>query len=141
MPEKPAIILKKWLVEYIKNRDVFKKSIKDIEDKEESITVKYRDREELFLIRPVLGNEIDYDAASHITIVTLNINENFRYLVSSWHSLAKYPNLTIYFANPLSTTETKWIIRPHLHDKIADDTSLKNGLKSMFLTVEDFSAS
>ena len=38
--------------------------------------------------------------------------------------------------NPFSATENKWVIHPHVHNRVADSESIKKGLKAMFKSVE-----
>jgi len=130
-------VLKNWAREYLKNKDAFAKAIIEIQEKDQGLVAKYKTKEETVLVKPVLDNSLELSTDSFISIVTLNKKENLNFLLTNWHSLAKYPRLTLYFVNPDSGTETKWIIRPQLHDKVADDDSLKTGLLSLFATVEE----
>jgi hypothetical protein len=43
----------------------------------------------------------------------------------------------MYFVNPESATDKKWMIYPHTHHKISDPSSLKLGLESLFSTVQE----
>jgi hypothetical protein len=60
-------------------------------------------------------------------------------LVDNWDKLIKFPSLTLYFVNPFSKLDKKWLINPYVHSKICDDKSLKTGLKSMFEMVTPLS--
>jgi hypothetical protein len=130
--------LKEWVIEYVKNRDVFRKSIQSIEDKGTEVLVTYKSTIEHCVIEPVLGNVLPkLDDKKNIVVVTSNKKENLKTLIDNWQRLIGYPSLTIYFVNPKSSTEQKWVIRPHMHHKVADDDALKPGLQSMFSTVEE----
>ena len=51
----------------------------------------------------------------------------------------KIKYLVVYFVNPFSKIEKKWIIYPSTHNRISDEASLKPGLRAMFDTVEAIS--
>ena len=53
-------------------------------------------------------------------------------MLDNWDKLTKYTSLMLYFVNPFSKLDKKWVINPHVHSKICDDKALRNGLKSMF---------
>lgn len=69
-------------------------------------------------------------------LVVLNTRKNLDIVIQAWNELIKYPKLSIIFANPDSTTDKRWIIFPHTHEKITERKALKVGLESLFLTVE-----
>lgn len=132
--------LKEWMLEYVKHRDLFRKAIQKIEDKGSEVIVTYKNNYEHVIIGPKLSEAIaKLDDKKNMSIVTLNSKENLDVLISNWQKLVGFVGLTIYFVNPDSTTEQKWIIRPHLHNKVADDDALKPGLLSMFSMVEECS--
>ncbi len=131
-----------WMVDYINGRDAILKNLKKIEKNQEGFELKisYEDKDEYVMIEPFIGNFDDVfsriDSSKSISIVLFNANENFDVIIENWKRLIDFEKLTIYFVNMFSETEKKWIIRPHLHNKIADDSSLKSGLKSMFSMVD-----
>jgi hypothetical protein len=130
--------LREWVIEYIKHRDLFRKQIVKIEDKSTEVLVTYKNNSEHILISPKLSDAfVRLDDKKNMSVVTLNKKENLNDLIKSWHKLSQNVALTIYFVNPESNTEQKWIIRPHLHSKVADDDALKPGLQSMFSMVEE----
>ena len=102
--------------------------------------VKYKDREQYFIIAP---NITDIDSiiqrvnnSSHFSIVALNSKENFEIILKNWNRLLSFKFLSIIFTNPFSELDKKWIVFPHIHHKICDESSLEHGLKSMFGMVE-----
>lgn len=135
--DEPVRALREWLIEYLKHRDLFKKSIMSMEAKDAEVFVRYRDRTERFEIVPVL-TEIPDAGEEYLSIVTLNTEANLRHMIAHWAGFARQERLTVIFINPESSSETKWIIRPHLHERISDDDSLKAGLSAMFQTVEEY---
>jgi hypothetical protein len=142
METKSGSFLADWTVNFIKNKDIIAKKIQNIENGKNGfdLHVKYRDREQYFIIAPSISNidsiiqKIDNNA--HYTIVTLNSKENFDSMLKSWHNLVSFKFLSIIFVNPFSQLDKKWVIFPHTHHKICDESSLENGLKSMFGMVE-----
>ncbi len=134
--------LVQWTVNFIKNKDILAKKIEHIENGKNGfdLYVKYKDREQYFIITPKIEN-IDsimqrIDNNSYFSIVTLNSRENFDIVLKNWDRLIAFKFLNIIFVNPFSEMDKKWVIFPHTHHKICDEKSLENGLKSMFSMVE-----
>ncbi len=140
MAEKDVIIkfVKEWAIGYVKHRDILTKNIIDIKEEPDRVIVKFKDKEQVFLIRPTADDsfiqEISRD--KDIGIVMINSKENLDLLIKSWSKLIKFEKLTLFFINPFSELDIKWFISPYVHDKICDNDSLKIGLKTMFETVE-----
>ena len=134
--------LVEWTVNFVKNKDVLAKKIENIEKNKNGfdIDVKFKDKEQFFIISPSLGN-LDsiipkLNDQSHFCLVTLNSSENLESLVKNWRRLIEFKFLSIIFVNPFSQLDKKWMIYPHTHHKICNEASLKTGLKSMFEMVE-----
>lgn len=146
MKDKLALFLIDWTINFIKNKDIVSKKIEKIENGKDGfdLYVKSRDREQYFIIAPSISNmdsiiqKISNDA--HFSIVTLNSRENFNTVIKSWPKLINFKFFNVIFVNPFSEFDKKWIIFPHTHHKICDESSLENGLKSMFGMVEPISA-
>ncbi len=140
--DKAIAFLKDWATEFIKNKSLVTKSLESIEDKGSYLLVKHKTREQKIIIIPFLNSfydalkELSTEPDMYLTVVTFNSEQSFRALLDNWNELVKHRNLSIYFANPFSMTEKKWIIFPHTHAKICDEESLETGLKSMFETVD-----
>lgn len=142
MKTKSGSFLMEWTVNFIKNKDIISKKVQNIENGRNGfdLHVKYRDREQYFIIAPNISN-IDsimqkIDNSAHYTIVTLNSKENFDVVLKNWPKLVNFKFLSIIFVNPFSELDKKWVIFPHTHHRICDESSLENGLKSMFDMVE-----
>ena len=56
--------------------------------------------------------------------------------MKAWNKLILIRNLSLYFVNPFSKQEKRWVINPHLHHKISDAESLELGLNSLFIMVD-----
>lgn len=133
--------LKRWTIDYVKHKDLILGAIQEIREQKDSFIVKYLDKEVLFLIVPELKdlNQIlVLDKEKNLSLVMLNTKSNFNIIVRNWKKLSEYKNLKLMFVNPNSSLEKKWIVSPHFHSKISDDSALRTGLKTMFETVEEY---
>ncbi len=140
MAEKDVVVkfIREWAVGYVKHRDMIAKNIVNIKEGPDKVVVEFKDKEQVFLIRPTAGDSIikEINKDKNIGIVMLNSKENLDFLIKNWSKLIKFEKLTIFFINPFSELDTKWFISPYVHDRICDKDSLKLGLKTMFETVE-----
>ena len=113
------------------------KTIVNINEEADKIVVEFKEKEQIFLVRPSLDNSsIDEIDDKNISIVTLNSKNNFKFLIENWNKLIKFEKLILFFVNPFSEPDKKWFISPYMHNKICDKDSFKLGLKTMFGTVE-----
>ena len=142
MENKVHSFLVDWAVNFLKNKDILAKKIENIEHDKDGfdLYVKYRDREQYFIIQADIGN-IDaiiqkLNNEHHFSIVTLNSKNNFKTIFKNWNRLVQFKFLSIMFINPFSGMDKKWTMFPHTHHKICDESSLEMGLKAMFETVE-----
>lgn len=140
MAEKDVIVkfLREWTVSYVKHRDMIAKNIVNIKEEQDRVVVKFKDKEQVFLIRPIVNDSLveEIEKDKNIGIVMLNSKENLDFLIKKWSKLIKFEKLTLFFINPFSELEKKWFISPYIHNKICDKDSLNLGLKTMFETVE-----
>jgi hypothetical protein len=111
MKTKSGSFLMEWTVNFIKNKDIISKKIQNIENGKNGfdLHVKYRDREQYFIIAPNISN-IDsimqkIDNSAHYTIVTLNSKENFDVVLKNWPKLVNFKFLSIIFVNPFSVLD------------------------------------
>ncbi|MBI2557867.1 hypothetical protein HYW20_00955 [Candidatus Woesearchaeota archaeon] len=140
--ENPHDFLVQWTISFIKNKDSIAKKIERMENGKDGfdLYVKYKDREQYFIIIPKLS-DIDpiiqrINNEHRFSIVALNSKENFDAVLKNWNKLIGFKFLNIIFVNPFSELDKKWSIFPHTHHKICDESSLETGLKSMFSMVE-----
>ena len=140
--EESHSFLVKWAVDFVKNKDIVAKKIEHIENGKGGfdLYIKYKDRDQYFIIQANVSN-IDsiiqrLNNENYFTIVTLNSKINFDVVCNNWNKIVQFKFLSIIFMNPFSETDKKWMIFPHTHNKICDESSLKTGLKAMFEAVE-----
>lgn len=137
--DKPQKQLLTFIGTYLKNKDLFFKRIEKIEEKTDSLYIKYKQKETSIIAETKLDDEFlkKLDSIKNISIVLLNTKANLDFLIKHWNEFAKHAQLIIYFANPYSRTEKIWTIMPHIHNKIADNESLTLGLKTMAENVDE----
>ncbi len=61
MAEKKDVIVKflrEWAVGYVKHRDILTKNIVGIKEEQDMVIVKFRDKEQIFLIRPTADDPV-----------------------------------------------------------------------------------
>ncbi|MEM4267818.1 MAG: hypothetical protein QXK37_03210 [Candidatus Woesearchaeota archaeon] len=134
--------LMEWTKALVQHMDAFEKSIVEMKKDGKRLYVTHKKKEQIFLMLPELDNHLS-DVLEHaknketfISIVTLNTKDNLDKLVKCWAKLSEYPRIKIFFINPYSETERKWVICPFSHSRISDDNNIKAGLLSLFQTVE-----
>jgi|TARA_Y100000310_G_C20465392_1_gene707367 hypothetical protein len=129
-----------WAIKFLENRDVIRKNIVKIEKSKEEcdFVIHYKDNVKYFFVKEYLEGDIlsEIKNKEHVGIFTLNNKENVKFLVSNWKEYSKMRSLSIYFVNPFSNSDKVWTLRPCIHDKICDSSSLELGLKSMSDMVE-----
>ncbi len=127
-----------WAENYLRYRDLAQNKIREMKPEKDRIVVLHKDgSREMVISAPDLP-KLDPKAVSGPTIfVTLNKKENLKFLADNWKVLSAVKEISVIFINPDSQLDTKWIIRPFVHNRICDDSSLKLGLKSMFETVDE----
>lgn len=136
-------MLKKWAFDFVKSKDAFFRKIAKIDDHSIDFTVSYKDgRQQPHFILPNLGDAVKVLSSlgqdKPIAIVTLNNKANRQKLAEMWKNVVQYRLLTIYFVNPFSSGEKKWVLMPHVHNKICDG-DLTTGFNSLSELVEDIS--
>ncbi len=127
-----------WGLSYVKHRDLMTGKIKEIKAEKDRLLIENKDgSRDMVLGLPELSR-MDISSVKVPTIfITLNKKENLKFMIERWKELSAVKEISVIFINPDSELETKWIIRPFVHAKICDDKTLKQGLKSMFETVDE----
>lgn len=139
MPEAKEV-LTSWIVEYVKSKDVMAKQITAIKPNEQDadVFVEGTLKSQYILIQPALNDlgKLAQFKDKHAVVVTANTRANVEYLIAHWAEFAQYPHLCVYFVNPHSAMDKRWIIFPATHDKITERSALRKGIESLFATVE-----
>ena len=129
-----------WAIRFLENRDVVRKNILSVKKKSDGFDfiINYKDATKYFIVNKIL--EIDLlktlKKDDNVGIFTLNNKENIGFIVNRWGEFSEMKFLSVYFINPFSNLDKVWILRPYIHDKICDKSSLELGLKSMSEMVE-----
>jgi hypothetical protein len=137
----PTKYLAEWLERYLKNRDLAFRKIISTSIQNDRVIVQGKDKNVTYISAPFIN---DFETAvapllneKHKGIAVFNTKTNLQALIKSWKKLSTIDNLTIYFVNPFSIQDKKWVINPKTHQMISDEASLKEGINSMFLTVDE----
>jgi len=125
-----------WAKHYFASKDAFEKKIKTISVCDDKLIIEYKDKTEIILAYPQLNHLNKAEMKLHTTIITLNNRNNVDALYAKWHELKHCVEVKIYFINPFSTTDKRWIIHPNVHSKICEEADVKTGLMALFGSVE-----
>jgi hypothetical protein len=133
-------------LQFVKSRDAFFRKISKIEENvpNADFLVQYKDgKQQPYLMVPNMENTQNvlssFSKDQQIALVTLNNKKNRNELVKNWKAVVPYKLLTIYFANPYANGEKKWVVMPHVHSKVCDESSLGAGFNSLSELIEDIS--
>ncbi len=136
-PDGYLTYLTEWVKNYVRHKDLILKRIISMEEKGDRITVKYKDKTTSY--EPMASLKDFEKASDEATIITFNTQDNFQQLLKGWARLVA-KKLVIVMINPLSKLDNKWVIAAHIHDRICDKASFKQGMQTMFETVEPISS-
>lgn len=121
--------LQEWTQIFLKQRDILKKEIAEIIEKDdEHLIISYTNGTQHVAIT---GKKLLVECLEEhpLYISILNSKENVTTLAHNWKKFAAEKQLTIIFVEPKKNE--KWLIKPHLHEKISEDEALVPGLMSM----------
>ena len=132
MPSAEEYLLE-WARFYALNRDVHKKEIKDVKEKDGHLIMTLKEGTQEYVVSPELNEKAlsGLHKTQNMVIVTFNSKKSIDGIVAHWNQFSQFPNLTVIFVNPVSKLELKWAIRPHIHNQICDIKALRPGLKSL----------
>ena len=137
--QNPQDYLKEWFVRFLENKDIYFKQIQEISYNAGIVRVVTKGKEIYYQIVPFpksIVEGVGKITGEHKGLVLYNTEENFKILIKEWGKLTKEKSLMIYFVNPFSKTDKKWVISPRTHQLISDEESLVDGLNSLFLMVD-----
>ncbi len=124
--------LKEWCVHHIKQKDIIKRNLISYKHEKNKVLCEFKESNAIYYYEKNLDLNFikDFDDKKMIFFVC-NCNEyNFKLLVDNWNLFKKNSNLTFIFVN--ESFSDKWIIKPFIHAKIAESSTLKQGLRSMY---------
>ena len=131
-------LLKDWALVYVRQKDVVRKSIKSVEDTSDGFKVIEESKAVAFVILPFFDESVldkDFGSGS-FNVIVLNSVRNLNFLISNWKFFSSFRNLCIFFVNPKSLGDSRWIVCPFTHSGVADKFSLSKGLNSLFEQVD-----
>jgi hypothetical protein len=143
MKEDLLAVLREWALHYLQNKDLITRTIVDIKKEQDGwdfvIETKTGPRYVL-VIADLAGLQPNLERMKdkNVLVVTPNRRHNVDHLITLWPEITQNPKLTMVFVNPYSDLEKKWIIMPHVHDRIIERKALKLGLDSLFTTVDEY---
>jgi hypothetical protein len=135
--------LKEWLIIFVKHKDIFHKKIKNISEDGHIVIVEQKDTNQYFAILPNLEKSstdqfLEKYKDQQLCFVVFNTKNNLDVVIKNWQKFSKLPMLSIYFVNPNSNTDKRWIIYPFTHSKITESSALKLGLQTLFESVDEY---
>jgi len=126
--------VKVWTISHIKQKDTIKHDLLNFKEEGNRILCEYKESHGVYYCQDNLDladiKKVAQDEA--VAFVCLANEHNYKILVDNWDLFKIRPNWTFIFLN-LALAE-KWIIKPFIHAKIADPTTLKQGLRTMYET-------
>ena len=134
--------LVEWTIDYLKNKDAFLKQIELIEKNKDGfdVYVKFKEKEQFFIVKPVIEDNdkllSGFDENRNFGLVVFNTKNNFNLLIKDWGKFVKFKKLCIYFVNPFSQLDKRWVIFPYTHNNICEKGALEKGLRAMFEMVD-----
>lgn len=139
----PTKYLMDWFIRYTKNRDLMFRKISEIKEEGNKVVIYQKDGRQIHNYAEPFPQDLPAVLKTmqeeQKGIIMFNSAENFNIMMKSWKELSETRNLTIYFVNPFSKLDKRWIVNPYVHGRISDAASLKEGLNSMYLMVEPIS--
>lgn len=124
--------MKDWVIHYIKAKDVFTKSLKNYNIKEDIIEFDFGNHKQFYLLIQNLNKEIIEKAKSFDkkTLVCEKNPFNLKFLIENFKELSEIQDLKIIFLS--KDKNSKFLLLPKAHAKIADPESLEQGIKTLW---------
>ncbi|MFH1133976.1 MAG: hypothetical protein V1735_05785 [Nanoarchaeota archaeon] len=135
-----AAFLRGWYVRYLRHKDMALRKIDSITETPNGARVVMKDRTIEVIVSLQLADAVPLLKDCWQTIVTLHNEDNRKALVERWPDFVAHSKLTIFFLNPFSTQESRWMVMPYTHDKVCDHGSLELGFTAMGELVEPITA-
>ncbi|HIG98773.1 TPA: hypothetical protein HA231_05110 [Candidatus Woesearchaeota archaeon] len=142
MPLREAFeAVREWASIYVLHRDIAYGRIADVQKTPDGFRVANKDgTATLCVVKPDLrgmdAGKLAQANENSTILFTLSNGSNITEVCNRWNVLSGIKGLLVVFTNPISTTDDKWLLKPHLHDKVCDRASLLRGLNAMAELVE-----
>jgi hypothetical protein len=127
-----------WAKDYIMHRDLIHKKIKEIINQNNSFKIIYKDGS-IAMLYACAELKRCHAVGENAIFVVYNTKDNVEYLIESFYNFAKNKDLTLIFYNPHSNQQKKWLIKPWVHARIIEAEHLRQGIMSLFKSVDEFS--
>lgn len=135
-----------WTKHFIKFMDANKKNILEIKEIDKNIIqviekIKFENNKtnNIFYlienniddsIKIIKNNKINLNENDKVYFVCNNEEKNVDALYANWNFMIDNKNYVVIFCD--LNKNNKWIIKPHIHNLIADTENLKEGLMSLY---------
>jgi len=123
-----------WSEQYFKHRDIIEKKLKNINKKDNSLILEYKDDKKIALIKPVLDKELFAnlkelkDYAKKYVITSLS-ETNIDFLIANW-KLFLIKDMILMFADIKSNN--KVLLNPYVHNMISDPDNIEKAVRTLF---------
>ena len=127
---------KQWVVMHLKHKDLFRKEITELREDDKKVFVRTEKGVWIVHVREHLVDSVPIGDDLKTMIFCLNTSKNKEWLIKNWESVKKQ-GVTLYFVNPESVTDRFWAISPLVHSLVTDTSHLRQGIQSLFDTVQE----
>ncbi len=127
--------LKDWAITYLKHMDI-QGNFSKISEEPNGFLIINKDGSSSFCLVLISLSKNKEAIGKATYVVTLSNKSNISFASLAWDSLAANPKLVLVFANPFSSTEQKWLVKPYIHARVSERKHLLKGLKAMSELVE-----
>ncbi|MFB6197386.1 MAG: hypothetical protein ABEI52_03825, partial [Halobacteriaceae archaeon] len=107
---------------HVRHQDMMEQALEGFDSTGDGLVFHYEDGDDIYSLQETLSI-CDVDV-----IVCLNTEENKEELVEAWDTAIEI-DPKIIFVNPKENS--KWIVKPSLHDRVADPENLEEGFDTL----------
>lgn len=133
--------LKDWIISFLKNKDIVSRDIVSIKENIDGFDFVIEGSGKRFvLVVPKLSADDSLFAkvsTTSVLLVVFNSRQNLEFLIANWQKFVLNPKLCIFFVNPESSHDKKWIIYPQTHNSLIEPAALRQGLETLFSGVDE----
>ena len=111
----------------IRSLDGSKKLIDKISQAQDGGEIQYKDGQKVPLR---VSHNLSAQLFCNGFVVVRNTRENAQVLIEHWQEALAFEKLVVLFIDEKSGN--KWLLRPHIHEKIAEPKTLAQGLMTLY---------